>query len=70
MDKKKTYTAPVLMLIRFAPKLNDNEYNDEGESGLIGIGSGAIDAGMGQVGRYSDGPDDDEHSVPQNIWED
>ena len=56
--------SPDTFVIRFAPRIAGNEYgNDEG---LIGLGSGELDASMGQAKGWLDDEDED---VNADFWE-
>lgn len=65
MEKRKSYIAPFAKIVLFAPLLSDNSYSDD--TGMVGFGSGALDAGMGQAKEnYSDDNAQDWHS----LWDD
>ncbi len=65
MRAKRIYLPPESFVVRLAPLIADNTYgNDEG---LIGLGSGELDAGMGQAKGWSD---DEEEDLSIDLWDD
>ncbi|MBQ6651792.1 MAG: hypothetical protein IJM81_00135 [Prevotella sp.] len=70
MKKKSPYISPLAEIVSPASFLCGNSYgNDEG---FIGLGSGELDASMGEAktGSYEDFEGEGEPDIEISLWED